>query len=198
MANELEAWRGDFGDQYTLRNSIEWRSRVAGFRSILEGLNVRRLLEVGCNRGHNLVALSEILGPEVELVGVEPNLSALQLARRSTDQAGFLSGTLYDLPFKRGYFDLVFTCGVLIHVPDDKLPTALLELDRVTSRYLLLIEYFSEEDERLIYRGEAGLLWKRNFPLHVSKVCEGLTLAKQGYLGPEEGFDRAHWWLMNR
>jgi ubiquinone/menaquinone biosynthesis C-methylase UbiE len=100
---------------------------------LLSGLTVRRVLEIGCNRGHNLVAFSEILGPEVELVGVEPNFSALCLARQSTDQAGFLAGTLYDLRFKRGYFDLVFTCGVLIHVPDEKLPGALLEIHRVTS-----------------------------------------------------------------
>jgi pseudaminic acid biosynthesis-associated methylase len=198
MSNELEAWKGTFGDQYTLRNSVEWQSRVGGFRSILTGLSVGRVLEVGCNRGHNLIALSEILGPEVELVGVEPNLSALHLARRSTDKAGFLAGTLYDLPFKPGYFDLVFTCGVLIHVPDEKLPTALGELDRVTSRYLLLMEYFSEQDEGLVYRGETGLLWKRNFPLHVRKACDDLTLSGQGYLGLEEGFGRVHWWLMSR
>jgi pseudaminic acid biosynthesis-associated methylase len=198
IPKELETWKGDFGDQYTLRNPVDWRSRVDGFRMILSGLTIGRVLEIGCNRGHNLVAFSEILGPRVELVGVEPNLSALHLARRSTVQAGFLSGTLYDLPFKGGYFDLVFTCGVLIHVPDEKLPTALLEMDRVTSRYLLMIEYFSEQDEGLVYRGESGLLWKRDFPRHLSKVCKGLTLARQGYLRPEEGFDRAHWWLMSR
>lgn len=171
---------------------------VEGFRSILSGLSVARVLEVGCNRGHNLIALSEILGPTAELVGVEPNHSALHLARRSTDKAGFLSGTIYDLPFKNGYFDLVFTCGVLIHIPDGKLAVALRELDRVTSRYFLLVEYFSEKDEEIIYWGERGLLWKRNFPLHVMKTCDDLGLTRQGYLGPEQGFDRTHWWLMER
>jgi|SRR5208282_3251178 len=159
MSNELEARKGVFGDQYTFRNPVEWRSRVDGFRSIFSGFNVQRILEIGCNRGHNLVALSEILGPTAELVGVEPNLSALHLARRSTDKAGFLSGTIYDLPFKNGYFDLVFTCGVLIHIPLEKLPAALRELERVTARYFLLMEYYSEQDEEIVYRGERGLLW---------------------------------------
>lgn len=198
MSNELQAWEGAFGDQYTVRNSVEWQSRVDGFRSIISGLSVQRVLEVGCNRGHNLVTLYEILGPTAELVGVEPNLSALHLARRSTDKAGFLPGTIYDLPFKSGHFDLVFTCGVLIHIPDEKLAAALRELDRVTSRYFLLMEYFSEHDEEIVYRGEPGLLWKRNFPLHVMKACDQLTLAKKGYFGPEQGFDRTHWWLMER
>ena len=150
--------------------------------------SVRRVLEIGCNRGHNLVAFSEILGPEVELVGVEPNLSALHLARRSTDEAGFLAGTVYDLPFKSGYFDLVFSCGVLIHVPNERLPTALGELDRVTSRYLLLIEYFSEEDEELVYRGKTGLLWKRNFLLHVEKACARSDLVQPGLSRTRTGF----------
>jgi pseudaminic acid biosynthesis-associated methylase len=196
MSNELEAWKGDFGEQYTLRNSVEWRSRVAGFRSILGELGTRRVLEVGCNRGHNLVALSEVLEPEVELVGVEPNLTALRLARQSTDKAGFLCGSIYDLPFKSDFFDLVFTCGVLIHIPLEKLPAALRELDRVTSRYMLLMEYFSEQDQEIIYRGRSGLLWKRNFPFHVMKACEQLTVISQGYFGQEQGFDRTHWWLM--
>ena len=177
---------------------MEWRSRVDGFRSIFSGFSVKRVLEVGCNRGHNLVALSEILAQPPELVGVEPNHSALRLARRSTDKAGFLPGTIYDLPFKNGYFDLVFTCGVLIHIPNESLAAALRELDRVTSRYFLLMEYYSEQDEEIVYRGERGLLWKRNFPLHVMKACDHLTLTKKGYLGPEQGFDRTHWWLMER
>jgi pseudaminic acid biosynthesis-associated methylase len=177
---------------------VEWRSRLEGWRSIVDGLRVKRVLEVGCNRGHNLVALSEILKPTVEFAGVEPNSLALQIARRSTDRAGFLAGTVYDLPFKNECFDLVFTCGVLIHIPNEKLKKALNELERVASRYLLLIEYFSEQDEEISYRGRTGLLWKRNFPRHMMHACEELTTVRQGYLGRDEGFDRTHWWLMEK
>lgn len=198
MPTQLETWKGRFGDDYTVRNAVEWRSRLDGWRSIIGGLHVKRILEVGCNRGHNLVALSEILKTAAEFTGVEPNLLALQIARRSTDRVAFLGGTIYDLPFKNKYFDLVFTCGVLIHIPNGKLKKALHELVRVASRYVLLIEYFSEQDEEISYRGRTGLLWKRNFPRHVVHVCEELTVVRQGYLGRDEGFDRTHWWLMEK
>jgi pseudaminic acid biosynthesis-associated methylase len=198
MPTELEEWKGAFGDEYTSRNAVEWRSRLEGFRSMFEGLSPKRVLEVGCNRGHNLVGLAELLDSEVELAGIEPNRTALQIARRSTDRAGFLPGTIYDLPFKDGYFDLVFTCGVLIHIPDEKLQAALAEMARVSSRYILFAEYFAEQDEEIVYRGQSGLLWKRDFSRHMLKAAEGLIVARYGYLGPEQGFDRTHWWLMEK
>jgi ubiquinone/menaquinone biosynthesis C-methylase UbiE len=63
-------------------------------------------------------------------VGVEPNQYALELARALSVKVGILHGHSFDLPFKDGYFDLVFTAGVLIHIPLEDLPTALSEAYR--------------------------------------------------------------------
>jgi protein-L-isoaspartate O-methyltransferase len=73
MMDQLRIWEGEFGKDYTDGNVIDWRTRLRAFRQMLDGLPIKRVLEVGCNRGHNLVCLAELLGEESEVVGVEPN-----------------------------------------------------------------------------------------------------------------------------
>jgi len=194
---QLQAWEGDFGDSYTDRNMLDWRLRVPAFREMLAGLSIQRLLEVGCNRGHNLVALADMLGGE-DIVGVEPNEHALALARAATTRAGFLHGNVFDLPFKDGFFDLVFTAGVLIHLPAADLPAALAEIHRVSRRYVLAIEYFAEHETAIPYRGRDDLLWKRDFCRSYQEQFPGLQVVKSGYWTIEQGFDRTHWWLFEK
>ena len=191
--DQLRIWEGEFGKDYTDRNVIDWRTRLRAFRQMLDGLPIKRVLEVGCNRGHNLVCLAELLGEESEVVGVEPNRYALKLARASSVKVGVLYGHAFDLPFKAGYFDLVFTAGVLIHIPLEYLPLALREIYRVSKRYILAIEYFAQEETAVCYRGHDNLLWKRDFLQHYRSQFPDLTLIRSGYWGPEDGFDRTHW-----
>jgi pseudaminic acid biosynthesis-associated methylase len=194
----LRVWEGEFGEAYTDRNVIDWRTRLPAFQQMLGGLPIGRVLEVGCNRGHNLVALAELLGEDSDVVGVEPNRYALKLARASSVKVAALHGHAFDLPFKDEYFDLVFTAGVLIHIPLADLPTVLVEIYRVSKRYMLAIEYFAEEETAIHYRGHDDLLWKRNFLKHYQTWFPDLTLIRSGYWGPEDGFDRCHWWLLEK
>lgn len=196
MAHQLKTWEGEFGKAYTDRNVIDWRARLRAFQQMLGGLPIQRVLEVGCNRGHNLVTLAELLGGEI--VGVEPNQYALELARAASTKVGVLHGHAFDLPFKDGYFDLVFTAGVLIHIPLEELAVALSEIYRVSKRYILAIEYFAEEETVVHYRGHDDLLWKRDFLKHYQTQFPDLDLVRSGYWGPEDGFDRSHWWLLEK
>ncbi|MBA3534486.1 MAG: methyltransferase domain-containing protein [Ardenticatenales bacterium] len=198
MSDQLEMWRGAFGEAYTDRNVIEPASRLPAFRQMLEGLPLERVLEVGCNRGHNLLALADLLPEESEIVGIEPNPHARALARAASTRIAVMSGQAAYLPFRENYFDMVFTSGVLIHIPPDALPTVLSELHRVSRRYLLAIEYFASEAEEISYRGHEGLLWKRNFLQDYQSLFPTLRLLRQGYWRAEDGFDRATWWLMEK
>ena len=198
MTQQLNAWQGEFGTAYTDRNVVDWRVRLPAFRQMLNGLSLQRVLEVGCNRGHNLMLLAELLGEDCDVVGVEPNQHALELARQATSKAGVLHGNAFDLPFKDGYADLVFTAGVLIHIGPAELPVALAEMVRVSRRYLLSIEYFAEEETAITYRGQEGLLWKRDFPGCFQTQFPDMRLVRQGYWDAESGFDRTHWWLLEK
>ena len=195
---QLETWQGEFGKAYTDRNVVDGQSRVPAFKKMLDGLRLARILEIGCNRGHNLQALLALLGEDVEIFGVEPNTYALTLARSASNRFSPVPGNVFDLPFKDGYFDLTFTCGVLIHVSPESLADAMREIARVTREYILAVEYYAEQDTVIEYRGHSDLLWKCNFLEHYQTSVPGLKLLRSGYWGEEDGFDRTHWWLMEK
>ncbi len=194
MLEQVAIWQGEFGNAYTERNLVQPAGRVEAFREMLRGLELRRVLEVGCNRAHNLVALRDVFSDATELVGIEPNPQALSIARCT----GFpvLRGDARDLMFRSESFDLVFTAGVLIHIPLQSIPAAMREIARVSARYILAIEYFAETETVIPYRGHEQLLWKRDFLAHYQANVPGLTLLRSGYWTKDQGFDRAHWWLL--
>ena len=177
---------------------MEWESRVGTFRAILDGAEVGSVLEIGCNRGHNLVALSHILPPGSKIAGIEPQPHARSVAEQTSPGLDVRDGTIYEIPFDDRTFDLVFTSGVLIHVPLARLETALREIHRVSRRYILAIEYFAEAETTIPYRGHDDLLWKRDFLSHYRVLFPDLTLAGSGDLTLAEGFDDARWWLLEQ
>ena len=196
--SQLADLEGEFGRAYTERNVVAPAILEDAFRELLSGIEPQTVLEVGCNRGHNLVAVADVLGAEADVVGIEPNRHALEIARMADPRVSALRGNAFALPFRDGWFDLVFTVGVLIHVAPDDLPRALDELLRVSGRYVLAVEYFAEEEEAISYQGRSGLLWKRDFRAAYLEREPRLHVLKSGHLGPERGFDRCHWWLLEK
>jgi pseudaminic acid biosynthesis-associated methylase len=201
-SRQLDTWEGGFGQEYTERTKDrkhrDWQTRVPAFQTMLDGLEINRILEVGCNRGHNLLSLLDVLGEETEIIGVEPNRYALELARQSSPKVAALYGHTLDLPFKDGYFDLVFTAGVLIHIALSDIPDSLAEIYRASQRYILAIEYFAEEETIVPYHGSDNLLWKRDFRQHYQTLFPDLRLVRDGYWESEAGFDNTHWWLFEK
>lgn len=191
----LEQWRGTLGDTYTERNDPDWHSRERAWRAMTHNLCLRSILEVGCNRGVNLVVLRHI-NPNWKLVGIEPNSGARDLALASGVLA--VNGSAETIPFTDGNFDLVFTAGVLIHVPPAELDAALAELYRVTARYLVAIEYHADVETEIPYRNQTGLLWKRNYTQEYLRRFPDLHLEHSGYWSQRDGFDRCHWALMEK
>jgi pseudaminic acid biosynthesis-associated methylase len=196
MAEEkLKRWDSSFGVEYTNRNVVVPESRLNAFKSMLGGLRITRILEVGCNVGHNLVAISKI--GKYQLVGLEPSEYAV-LQGRSNNNLSILQGNIFDIPFKDGYFDLVFTSGVLIHISLDDLPKAIDEMYRVSSKYLLVIEYYAEKETVIPYHGHNDMLWKRDFKKQFEERYPKLKLVRSGYWDKTDGFDRTHWWLFEK
>ncbi len=192
---QLEIWRGKFGKAYTDRNLVSPGEKKPLFKKMLKGLTLSQVLEVGCNRGHNLVALADLL--KIEPVGIEPNDYARKKARQADPRISVLKSTAFDLPFKDGVFDLAFTSGVLIHICLQDLPLAIDELCRVSRRYVLASEYYGEKETAIHYRGHNHLLWKRDFKSHFLKRHPELKLIHSGFYG-EEINHRMDWWLFEK
>jgi SAM-dependent methyltransferase len=115
-------------------------------RSKLSGREGIRVLEVGCGFGRNLEYLSQ--GPAGDgterpnrMFGVDISAALLRRGRAGLPSAcGLAAGDILSLPFPDGRFDVVFTHGVLMHVPPSDLHRALAEIRRVASREILLVE----------------------------------------------------------
>lgn len=178
----IKDWQGKFGDEYTLRNDYDPSARQLFFDRIIPK-DVYFILEVGCNRGKNL----DILAKKYTVFGVEPNDKARMLAKQR--HPFVYPGMAEQLPFRPRSVDLVLTCGVLMHIPDKRLPNALENIWRVTRKYALIIEY-QGDNEAVTYRGKHGMLWKRKTYSLPGK------LVASGDLGKE--FDHCHYWLYRK
>jgi len=100
----------------------------------------------------------------LDLWGIELQDYAVEVARKRTSGLNIVKGTAFDIPFKNGFFDLVFTSGVLIHISPDDIDKVLDEIYRCTSKYIWGLEYYNPEGYQMInYRGQDNLLWKTDF-----------------------------------
>jgi spore coat polysaccharide biosynthesis protein SpsF len=202
---QLGQWRGAFGDAYVDRNPVEAEAihrRARCFSQILsylQGRPPRTIFEGGCNVGLNLRALRGITG--ADLFAIEPNAKARdRLAKDQVLAPGSLKdATLAKIPFADRAFDLVFTSGVLIHVPDDALDASYRELHRVTARYILSIEYFSPEPVTIKYRGHDDLLFKRDYGDIWLRLFPDLESVAEGFFWRRTtGMDNLNWWLFRK
>jgi len=190
---QLEKWTGGFGQEYTERNRSSLSAmeklnkryfgvtRTEMNRQFLDGFDrSMRILEVGCNIGNQLLCLQR-MGFD-NLYGIEPQDYAVEMAKKRAKGIQIIKGNIFDIPFKDGYFDLVFTSGVLIHISPKNIKKALKEIDRCSRKYIWGYEYYSEKYEEIPYRGEKGLLWKTDFKRQYLKQFSDLELIKEKYL----------------
>lgn len=92
-----------------------------------------KICEVGCSQGLQSLVLAQL--------GFRSFWGA-DVAKDVLSNSHNVAATLYKLPFQSGAFDLVFTSGVLIHVPPDSRADAMAELLRITRRWVWAFEMF--------------------------------------------------------
>jgi pseudaminic acid biosynthesis-associated methylase len=174
ITSQLQHWRGEFGRAYTERNSLTPSALDAlyckNFGLARSELNQRfladiprdaRILEIGCNEGNQLCALRE-MGFH-HLYGIEVQEYALRRARNRVENGRLALATAFEIPFPDGFFDLVFTSGVLIHIAPPDLPKALREIHRCAGAFIWGLEYYSTQPTEVNYRGHQSLLWKADY-----------------------------------
>jgi pseudaminic acid biosynthesis-associated methylase len=187
---QAEAWKGDFGREYTDRNTLsvdEVEALYFGLFGITRTeLNSPfvdlldrsiRILEIGSNIGSQLKILQR-MGFQ-SLYGIEIQQAAIEKARSQTTNINLIQGNALDVPFKDGFFDLVFTSGVLIHIAPENLFRVLAEVHRCSKRYIWGFEYFAEQLTEVAYRDRAEMLWKGNYTKLYLQQFSDLTLVKE-------------------
>ena len=202
---QISAWRGEFGNNYVDRNvgdTSRLRSLTIAYSMILDHLRAAppaSILEVGANLGNNLKVLDRV--SDAELHAVEPNEKARGLLASSgcINPDNVHDAMATELPFGDASIDLVFTSGVLIHIPEEHLEQSYREMHRVSAKYLLSIEYFSPVPTKIPYRGETDLLFKRDFGGYWLDLFDDLEPVADGFFWKRTtGLDDLNWWLFRK
>ena len=136
----------------------------------LKELKPTSILDAGCGEGFTLARLKQAkIGTKHE--GIEYIDDAIELGKKLHPQILIKKATIYKLPYKANSFDVVVCTEVLEHLEDPE--RALLELKRVTKKYLVL----SVPDEPLftiqrILRGK-NILRLGAHPEHIQHWSSG-------------------------
>ena len=163
LTEQENFWAGNFGDDYIARNNSDGllHSKVAMWSQMIRCANrIDSIKELGCNIGLNLKALHH-LKPDYKLSGVEINKAAAAKAEK-LGIASINCGTITE-PLTDKKADLTFTAGVLIHINPERLPVVYNNLVSLSSRYILVAEYYNPTPTEVSYRGHSERLFKRDF-----------------------------------
>lgn len=204
MLNEQEKfWSSEIADSYMQENdNYDFDLGLEAWAKILHSVDISNLnsvLECGCNVGRNLRILEKLL-PSTTLNVIEINEKALGVAKSRHNIERDFCGSIKDCDFNQK-FNLVFTSGVLIHINPDDLLISMKKLYEMSSKYILLIEYFNRTSVTIKYRDSENKLFKRDFGKLFQENFE-CTLVDYGFLWGHiydlAGFDDVTWWLFEK
>ncbi|WP_339859728.1 pseudaminic acid biosynthesis-associated methylase [Thalassospira alkalitolerans] len=180
--DQIKIWTGDFGENYTERCKFEgveefnalYINRYGISRDQIIGDWLKdvpkdaRILEVGTNIGNQLAALQR--AGFKNLYGIDVQRSAVEKSKDLYSGLDIVVGSALDIPFKDGFFDVVFTNNVLIHIAPKDIDKVLSEMARVSGKFIWGFEYFAPEFTEINYRGNSNLLWKADYGSLICKV----------------------------
>ncbi|MFC7050486.1 pseudaminic acid biosynthesis-associated methylase [Emcibacter nanhaiensis] len=198
-------WRGEFGDEYIDRNAADaehLRNRLAMWSRIIAPMRdemPKRILEIGSNIGLNLRALN--LLTDAEMVAVEPNEKARKILvdDKVVAPGNAIEGVASEFDLADGAVDMAFTCTVMIHIHPDDLLAACKRIHRATSKYVVCIEYFSDKQEMIEYRGHSNKLFKCDFGGFWMDNFPDLKLLDYGFEWKRiTGLDNFTWWVFEK
>jgi SAM-dependent methyltransferase len=114
-----------------------------------------RVLDMGCGSGRWDVPLAPLVG---QIVAVDASREALEVARSNVQAANvtFVECTPDTLPFADGYFDLIFSLGVLHHLPSTEGAIRSLAAKIAPGGQLLIYLYYAFDNRPGWFR----MLWR--------------------------------------
>lgn len=124
------------------------RERIAWFVRNLRGMRFGSIYEVGCNSGRNLWEIRQEY-PDRLIGGLDINKEAIRFAKNKMPYGDFSVQNIHEMSVERKY-DIVFTSGVLLHVPPVDVKNILSRCIKKSKKYVLHME---TNGERQIING---------------------------------------------
>jgi pseudaminic acid biosynthesis-associated methylase len=199
--NQQESlWAGAFGNEYIERNGRDISRNVSMLARALERVpSLRSCIEFGPSVGLVLRAV-KTLYPDIEQHAVEINAAAVEELARTIPRENITVGSFLGYRPNRT-FDLVIIKNTLICVAPDDLPAVYNALHAATGRYLFVCEYYNPTPVEIPYRGQPGMLFKRDFAGEIMDAFPDLNLVNYGFnyrRDPVFPGDDSTWFLMER
>lgn len=173
MSDQEEFWRGEFGDEYTKRvqgeglvvNNMRFFCRILERTEYLIHNRYYKpsVIEFGAGSGLNLKALQQLGFDVSRMAAVEINSSACDELRK-IDGLRVYEGSMFET-CDFGQWDMVLSSGLLIHIGPEDLSEAYQILYNACKPggTIVLVEYFAATPTPVMYRGNEGKLWRRNY-----------------------------------
>jgi pseudaminic acid biosynthesis-associated methylase len=196
-------WKNKITNNYVQDNSLfdERLGLIAWERILLkiDKSDISSYLDCGSNIGRNIAFLKKVLpkaSANIIELAKEPHDRCLQDFQIHKSFFGPIKEATFDAKF-----DLVFTSGVLIHVNPDDLLDSMTRMYELSSRYILISEYFNRTPVMISYRGKDNMLFKRDFGKLFAENFE-CKVRDYGFLWGHEfdtaGFDDVTYWLFEK
>jgi pseudaminic acid biosynthesis-associated methylase len=190
---QVQEWSGEFGKQYTDRNFMTldemenlWIGNYGFSRKHMNEKFLKdipldaRILEVGSNIGNQLLCLQK--AGFTNMYGIELQSYAVEISKSRTKNINIIEGSAFDIPYKDGYFDIVFTSGVLVHIAPQDIDNVLDEIYRCSKRFIWGAEYYYDQYINVPYREKNALMWKGNFSKMYLERFNKLYLVKEEFM----------------
>tara|TARA_B100000579_G_scaffold437771_1_gene468913 strand:- start:17198 stop:17830 length:633 start_codon:yes stop_codon:yes gene_type:complete len=203
-SDQEKFWAEDYNEEYIKKNSnFDHKKGSEGWQKMLSSIspnNLNKYLECGCNIGRNLEQI-KMLYPNLLPSVIDVNGAALDYVRKKYNPEKVFHGGIIDCDFDNNSFDLVFTQGVLIHINPEQLLPTMKKMFELSSRYILMGEYFNRTPTSITYQGEEEKLFKRDFgKLFIENF--DVTLVDYGFLWGHiydlAGHDDITWWMFEK
>lgn len=199
--NEQEDfWAGSFGKEYIDRNRDEklLASNFVFFSSIFSKMSKlpKTCIELGANIGMNIFPIKTLL-PTAEITGVEINKEAcVELEKTGCN---VINKSILELEAKQTY-ELVLLKGVLIHQNPDFLLETYKKIYSLSSKWIIIAEYFNPTPIEMSYRGHKDRLFKRDFAGELLNQFKNLELVANGFSYHGDVFpqDDINWFLIEK
>ena len=196
-------WKNEITESYAQDNSTfdEKLGLVAWERTLskIDKTEISSYLDCGSNIGRNIAFLKKVL-PTASANIVELAKGPLEKCLKDFQIEESFLGPIKDAKFDTK-FDLVFTNAVLIHVNPDDLLESMARIFELSSKYILIGEYFNRTPVMINYRGEDNRLFKRDFGKMFVENFD-CTVVDYGFLWGYEfdpaGFDDITYWLFEK
>lgn len=180
MTKAEQLYCGPVGAAYWERNSKrldhEAARRMLAIRNLIPDQDIQsaRWVEVGCGQGHNLCDGD---------IGIDIDPRQLE----GFDQCEWtgIVAPVYNIPLPDQSYEVVFSVGCLMHLPSNEpFPNgegwqdAVKEMARIARSYIIIGEYWADQEQEIEWHGEKGVLWARPYTVPGFTLIEKVHFLK--------------------